>query len=82
MKIKGNKMEKEYVVYKSYLVPSNVKGELPDVVYRYLADSLHNPSITKKLKNAYKIYDLDEAKETAYILGMDVGLLELKLTKI
>lgn len=72
-------MEDEYVIYRTAMVPSKVKGEFPDVVYIYLADSLHNPSYTKDIKEAYRIFEADEALETADLLGMQAGVLELKV---
>lgn len=71
-------MEQEYVVYRSHVVLSKQK-ELPKVVNVYLCDSLYNPSYSKDINRAYRFYDENEVLETADLLNMEVGIVELKV---
>lgn len=55
---------------------SKVKGELPDIIHEYIAyDSMimHHFTFTKNIEDAYHFYDLEEAKEIAYLWSMQVG---------
>ena len=69
-----------YVVFESGIVP--IKGQMPDVKYRYLFGSLYNPDYTTHSDFALKFYDLDEAKKAADTLGMEVGMLVTKIEKV
>jgi len=71
----------EYIVYKSYLIPTK-KGSLPDIKYEYLADSIENPSYSLDLDDAYRFYDLAEVKKVAELLNMEVGRLDIKVTRV
>ena len=75
-------MIKELVVYESYVVPSKTKGGLPEVVYNYLADSLHNPSFSSNIHEAYRFYEIEEAKNTATLFDMEVGEIEINVRKV
>lgn len=70
----------EYVVYESFLVP--IKGQLPDVKYIYLAGSLHQPEYTDSSNGALIFCEVEQAKETAALLGMQVGRLVTKVEKV
>lgn len=71
----------EYIVYKSYLIPTK-KGSLPDIKYEYLADSIESPSYSLDLEDAYRFYELTEAKRMADLLNMEVGRLDIKVTRV
>lgn len=75
-------MEKEYVVYTSKLAPSKIKGELPDVITRYLSGDIHQVEFTRNLSQATRFYDPKEVFEVAEFLSMDVGEIELKVIKV
>ncbi len=71
-----------YVVCSSYLVASKIRGELPDVVYEYIAnDSSINFhfAFTRKIDRAYLFddFELDKAKEIAWLLNMKVKKLDV-----
>lgn len=72
-------MDQEYVVYRSHMVLTK-KRALPKVVNVYLADSLYDPSYSKDMNRAYRFHDPGEALETADLLNMEVGVLEVKIT--
>lgn len=71
-------MDQEYVVYRSHVLHSK-KKELPTVVNIYLCDSIYNPSYSKDINRAYRFYDEKDVLETADLLNMDVGIVELKV---
>lgn len=68
------------MVYESLLVP--IKGQLPDVRYSYLAGSLYQPEYTNSLNGALIFFEMEKAKETAALLGMQVGKLVTKVEKV
>lgn len=74
----------QYVVCSSYLVPSKIKGELPDVAYKYIGyDSAINWhfTFTRDIDKAYIFddFEIDKAKEIAYLLNMQVKKLTFHL---
>lgn len=67
----------QYVVCSSYLVSSKVKGELPDVVYEYIANSSSinwHYDFTRDVKEAYIFdsFEMDKVNEIAWLLNMNV----------
>ncbi|MGV7002530.1 hypothetical protein ACWA2C_28230 [Priestia megaterium] len=71
-------MDQEYVVYRSHVVLTK-KRELPKVVNVYLCDSIYNPSYSKDINRACRFYDVNDVVETADLLNMEVGIVELKV---
>jgi len=71
----------EYVVFKTSVISSK-KDSLPRTQRYYLSDSLYSPSFTKNINEAYRIYELSEAKETANLLDGEVGKLELRAIRV
>lgn len=65
----------EYVIYESALKPSMNKGELPDIIYRYVSNTSligFHFDLTNDIKNAYR-FDEDEkneVKQYSHLLGM------------
>lgn len=66
-----------YVLYRSHLRSSNSKGEFPEVVYEYVANTSMFPvmyDFTKDISSAY-IFDESEktvASDTALLLGVKI----------
>ncbi|KMK77609.1 hypothetical protein [Alkalihalobacillus pseudalcaliphilus] len=60
---------KEYIVRSSHLIPSKVKGELPEVVYNYIANDssigIHY-TLTRERDYAYIFVDY-EKKDAEFI---------------
>jgi hypothetical protein len=70
-----------YVVYSSQMKASKVKGDLPDIIYQYIANDSMIPwhyTFTRNIKDAYNFEDFetDEAKETALLWNMKVKKLD------
>jgi len=70
-------MEQGYIVVQSNLVPSKAKGDLPDVVYNYIANDSHigwHYILTNKRERAYIFLEseLDDAKFIADCWRMKV----------
>jgi hypothetical protein len=66
-----------YVVCSSHMKPSKTKGDLPDIIYQYIAfDSTINwhYTFTNDIENAYYFdeFEKDEAKEIASLWNMKV----------
>ena len=63
----------EYIVYKSYLKAQ--KGQLPDVIKEYVADTSHigaHYDLTRNRQDAHRFMDSSEAESVAYLLDMEV----------
>lgn len=59
----------QFVVCSSHMKPSKIKGELPDVVYQYIADDSHighHYTITNQRDKAYE-FDGSEINEAKFI---------------
>lgn len=68
-------MMTRYFVYSGRLKESKTKGELPDIIYEYIANDsmIHwHFSFTKDIENVYVFDDIQEAKEVASLLNMNV----------
>ena len=70
-----------YVVHYSQIKPSKVKGELPDIIYQYIANDSMIPwhyTFTTNIEKAYIFDDFeeDEAKEIAHLWDMRVKKLD------
>lgn len=66
-----------YLIYQSHLTPSKVRGELPDVIYEFVANTSNigwHYTFTRNRKDAFvfdgEAYTPDEVKEIAELLGM------------
>lgn len=73
----------QYVVCSGHIKPSKIKGELPDIIYQYIAsDSMINwhYTFTRDIEKAYcfEEFEKDEAKEIALLWNME--LRELRKT--
>lgn len=71
-----------YIVYSSYLSPSKVKGELPDVTYEYIANDSMIPwhyTFTRNIEKAYFFdeFEKDKAKEIALLWSMKMKQLDV-----
>jgi len=71
-----------YLVYQSYIKPSNVKGELPDVIYEYIANDSTigwHYTFTKKIENAYFFddFELELAKDIVEIWNLKLKKLDV-----
>lgn len=75
-------MSEEYVIYLRQMSKPKNKKELPEVINIYLCDSIYNPDYTKNLDRATRFYDLGEAKETADLLAMHVGKIEITIRRV
>lgn len=52
----------DYIVCSSHLIPSKIKGNLPDIVHIYIADDSHigwHYTITNERKKAYEFDELE-----------------------
>ena len=68
-----------YLIFQSYLVRSKIKGELPDVKYKYVAktsDIGYHFDLTRNRKDAYvfhsEAYTYEQVKYYADLLEMKV----------
>lgn len=71
-----------YLVYQSYLKPSAVRGELPDVIKEYVANDSNigwHYTFTKNIENAYIFddFELELVNEIAELLSMKIKTLEV-----
>lgn len=71
-----------YLVYQSYLKPSAVRGELPDVIKEYVANDSNigwHYTFTKNIENAYIFddFEIDLAKEIADLWNIKLKQLEV-----
>ncbi len=71
-----------YLVYQSYMKPSEIRGELPDVINEYIAndsDIRWHYTFTKNIENAYIFddFELELVNEIAEILSMKIKTLEV-----
>lgn len=72
----------QYVVYSSHMKASKVKGELPDIIYQYIANDSMIPwhyTFTRNIKDAYLFDDFeqDKSKEIAFLWNMKVKSLDV-----
>lgn len=68
-----------WVIYETHLVPSKIRGQLPDIVYEYIANTSdigYHFDFTKERKCAYvfdnEAYTVGEVKEMADLLCMKI----------
>lgn len=71
-----------YLVYQSYMTPSEIRGELPDVINEYVAndsDIRWHYTFTKNIENAYIFddFELELVNEIAELLSMKIKTLEV-----
>jgi len=71
-----------YVVYQSYIKPSKIKGELPDVIYEYIANdsAIHwHYTFTKNIEKAYFFddFEIDLVNEIAELWNMKLKQLDV-----
>ncbi|WP_342441258.1 hypothetical protein MHB65_18045 [Lysinibacillus sp. FSL K6-0075] len=71
-----------YLVYQSYMKPSKIRGELPDITNEYVAndsDIRWHYTFTKDIENAYFFndFEVDLAKEIAELWNMKLKQLEV-----
>lgn len=71
-----------YLVYQSYMTPSKLRGELPDVIKEYVANDSNigwHYTFTNNIKNAYFFddFEIDLAKEIAELWNMKLKQLEV-----
>jgi hypothetical protein len=71
----------QYVVCSSHMKASKVKGNLPDIIYEYIANDSMIPwhyTFTRNIKDAYYFDDFAkaEAKEIAHLWNMKVNKLD------
>lgn len=71
-----------YLVYQSYMTPSKLRGELPDVINEYVAndsDIRWHYTFTKNIENAYIFddFELELVNEIAELLSMKIKTLEV-----
>lgn len=71
-----------YLVYQSYMKPSEIRGELPDVINEYVAndsDIRWHYTFTKNIENAYIFddFELELVNEIAELLSMKIKTLEV-----
>lgn len=71
-----------YLVYQSYMTPSKLRGELPDVIKEYVANDSNigwHYTFTKNIENAYIFddFEIDLAKEIADLWNMKLKQLEV-----
>ena len=71
-----------YLVYQSYMTPSKLRGELPDIISEYIAndsDIRWHYTFTKNIENAYIFddFELELVNEIAELLSMKIKTLEV-----
>ncbi|GIN88671.1 hypothetical protein J6TS2_50570 [Heyndrickxia sporothermodurans] len=70
-----------YVVCSSRMKASKVKGELPEIIYEYIANDSMIPwhyTFTRNIKDAYCFdhFEANEAKEIALLWNMKIKKLD------
>jgi hypothetical protein len=71
-----------YVIFETNLVKPKKKGDLPETVNIYLCGSEYNPYWSTDIREAYRVFDKEEAFLLAGGLAMLVGEVEIKIKQI